>query len=67
MQDPGFRALLTLTLVLLLVGMFFYRQAEGWTLFQSLYFSVITLTTARLTIRSIWSLASCTCSLTRAP
>ncbi len=25
--------------------MLFYRGTEGWTLFQSLYFSVITLTT----------------------
>jgi voltage-gated potassium channel Kch len=43
--EPGFRGLLTLALVLLAVGMLFYHRAEGWTLFQSLYFSVITLTT----------------------
>jgi hypothetical protein len=45
LQDPGFRGLLSIAVVLLVVGMLFYRQAEGWTLFQSLYFSVITLAT----------------------
>jgi len=45
LREPAFRGLLTLALVLLAVGMLFYHRAEGWTLFQSLYFSVITLTT----------------------
>ena len=44
-RDPAFRGLLMLALVILIVGMFFYRRVEGWTLVNSLYFSVITLTT----------------------
>lgn len=44
-RDPAFRGLLILALIILVVGMFFYRRAEGWTLVNSLYFSVITLTT----------------------
>ena len=43
--EPGFRGILGLALLLLLAGTIFYAHAEGWTLFQSLYFSVITLTT----------------------
>lgn len=44
-DDPVFRSLAALTLVLLIAGSFLYHRVEGWTLFQSLYFSVITLTT----------------------
>jgi len=44
-RDPEFQALLTLTIITLLSGMFFYSYAEGWSLLDSLYFSVITLTT----------------------
>lgn len=44
-RDPAFRGILQLTLVLLLAGTLFYARVEDWTLFQSLYFSVITLTT----------------------
>jgi voltage-gated potassium channel len=44
-RDPAFRGTLQLALVLLLVGMFFYARVEGWRLLNSLYFSVITLTT----------------------
>lgn len=44
-HDPAFRGVMQLTLVLLLTGTVFYARVEGWTLFQSLYFSVITLTT----------------------
>lgn len=44
-RDPETRALVILTLVMLVGGTFFYRQAEGWTVLDSLYFSVITLTT----------------------
>lgn len=43
--DPEFRALAFLTLVMLLTGTVFYRQMEGWSLIDSLYFSVTTLTT----------------------
>ena len=45
MADPEFRALFALVVALLAVGSLFYWQVEGWTLFNSLYFSVITLTT----------------------
>ena len=45
MGDPEFRALFGLVVALLTVGSLFYWQVEGWTLFNSLYFSVITLTT----------------------
>ena len=44
-EDLVFRSLFTLTLTLLLGGAFLFHRIEGWTLFQSLYFSVITLTT----------------------
>lgn len=44
-EDPQFRGLLYLSLLLLLAGMFFYHRVEGWTLLESLYFSVLTLTT----------------------
>ena len=43
--DPEFRGLLSIVAVLLASGTLFYRQAEGWTLLDSFYFSVITLTT----------------------
>jgi hypothetical protein len=42
-RDPEFRGLFFL--LLLFGGTLFYRQAEGWSLLDSLYFSVITLTT----------------------
>ncbi|HEX9978009.1 MAG TPA: potassium channel family protein [Acidimicrobiia bacterium] len=45
LRDPVFRGLLQLTGVLLLAGTFFYARVEGWTLLNSLYFSVMTLTT----------------------
>lgn len=44
-HDPQFRGLLYLTLGLLLAGTFFYHRVEGWKLFESLYFSVVTLAT----------------------
>jgi len=44
-RDPAFRGLLILAFTILVVGMFFYRRVEGWTLLNSLYFSVVTLTT----------------------
>ena len=43
--DPVFRSLLMMTLTLLVGGAFLFHRVEGWTYFQSLYFSVITLTT----------------------
>lgn len=45
LKDPQFQALLFMVFVMLTVGTVFYRQAEGWSLLDSLYFSVITLTT----------------------
>jgi voltage-gated potassium channel len=43
--DPEFRALLFLTLGVLLVGTLFYSVVEGWNLLDSLYFCVVTLAT----------------------
>jgi hypothetical protein len=43
--DPQFRALGFLVVVLLGSGTVFYWRFEGWTVIDSLYFSVITLTT----------------------
>ena len=44
-RDAAFRGLLQLSGVLLVTGTLFYWRAEDWTPFESLYFSVITLTT----------------------
>ena len=44
-NDPDFEAILTLLLILLAVGTFFYHDVEGWNWLNSLYFCVITLTT----------------------
>ena len=44
-RDPEFRGLFLLVILLLVGGTIFYSQAEGWSLLDSLYFSVITLTT----------------------
>ena len=43
--DPHFRALAYLVVVLLASGTVFYWRFEDWTVLDSLYFSVITLTT----------------------
>ena len=40
-----FRGLLYLTVSLLVLGMIFMHQVEHWSLLESLYWSVITLTT----------------------
>ncbi len=45
LHDPETRALPFIALGLLLFGTIFYWRAEGWTLIESLYFSVVTLTT----------------------
>jgi hypothetical protein len=45
MRNPETRALPGLVLALLLSGTIFYWQAEDWSLLDSLYFSVTTLTT----------------------
>lgn len=44
-RDPEFRGLFFLVILLLLGGTIFYSRVEGWTLLDSLYLSVITLTT----------------------
>jgi voltage-gated potassium channel Kch len=44
-RDPEFRGLFTLVVVTLLSGTLFYRQVEGWSFLDSLYFSDVTLTT----------------------
>lgn len=45
LKDPEFQALFFLVVTMLASGALFYRRVEGWTLLNSLYFSVITLTT----------------------
>lgn len=45
MRDEEFRALLFLAAFLLLVGTGFYHRHEGWTVIDSAFFSLITLTT----------------------
>jgi voltage-gated potassium channel Kch len=45
LTDPKFRALLYVTMLTLSVGTIFYHNVEGWRWLDSLYFSVITLTT----------------------
>lgn len=44
-QDPAVQGLLGLVLFILLSGTFVYRALEGWSYLDSLYFTVITLTT----------------------
>ena len=48
MRDKDFKGLLFLVLLLLLTGMFFYSRVEHWSLFNSLYFCVTTLSTVGL-------------------
>lgn len=43
--DPEFRGLCGLVVVTLASGTLFYSNVEGWGILDSLYFSVITLTT----------------------
>jgi len=45
LRDPKFRSLLYLTMLTLSVGTIFYHNIEGCRWLDSLYFSVITLTT----------------------
>ena len=45
LRDPDFRALFLVFLGLLIGGTGFYSAAEGWSLLDSLYFSVMTLST----------------------
>lgn len=45
LRDPAYRSLLLATNIFLVVGTIAYRLIEGWSWLDSLYFSVITLTT----------------------
>ncbi len=45
MDDPEFRGLLYAVLVLLAFGTALFHYLEGWNLLDSLYFSVVSLTT----------------------
>ena len=45
LKDPEFRALFAMAGTMLLSGTLFYRSVEGWSVLDSLYFSVATLTT----------------------
>lgn len=45
LEDPEFRALLGIVGILLGGGTWFYTVTENWRVLDSLYFSVITLTT----------------------
>ena len=44
-KKPQYRSLVIWVVIILLVGTIFYRQVEGWSTLDSLYFSVITLST----------------------
>ena len=44
-RDPQFRALVLLVIATLLTGTIFYSLHEGWSVVDSFYFSVTTLTT----------------------
>jgi hypothetical protein len=45
MRDPDFRSLCVLAVLTLAAGTIFYREAEGWSVLDSFYFSAITLAT----------------------
>lgn len=45
LKDKQYRDLLITSLIILLMGTFSYHHLEGWSYIDSLYFSVITLTT----------------------
>jgi len=45
LTDPQFFELMLIAASVLLTGTWFYHQAEGWSILDSFYFSVTTLTT----------------------
>lgn len=45
LKDPEFRGLLMLVAIILVFGTVFYHRIEQWSWLNSLYFSVITLST----------------------
>jgi voltage-gated potassium channel len=44
-SDPAFRRILTFSVIVLVSGTIAMNRIEGWSLFDSFYFSVIALTT----------------------
>lgn len=44
-SDRKFLGLLLLVILILLIGMFFYGTVEHWSRLDSIYFSIVTLTT----------------------
>jgi len=44
-SDTEFRHILFLVIALIFVGVLFYSSVEGWSIVDSLYFSVVTLAT----------------------
>jgi hypothetical protein len=44
-ENPAFRRLAAITALALVLGTLFYWRVEGWSVLDSIYFSVITLTT----------------------
>ena len=44
-KQPEYRAILVWVIILLVIGTIFYNQVEGWEVLDSLYFSVVTLST----------------------
>lgn len=45
LKDPEFRGLLVLVGIILITGTIFYHNIENWSWLNSIYFSVITLST----------------------
>lgn len=45
LKDKNYRNLLYTSIVVLVIGTFTYHFLEGWSYIDSLYFSVVTLTT----------------------
>lgn len=45
LQDDEYRDLLITTIIILTVGTLTYHYLEGWSIIDSLYFSIVTLTT----------------------
>lgn len=44
-KQPKYRAFLVWAVILFAIGTIFYNQIEGWGVLDSLYFSVVTLST----------------------
>lgn len=44
-DDHSFNILISTVILTLLIGTLFYNYVEGWSVLDSVYFSVITLTT----------------------